>query len=457
MPIFNDWEEVINGIYPDVIIADASGNIVYASENTEYWFGLSREKMIGLSVFDLERQGIFQPSITRKVIETGRKQTLVQTTRTGKKLLVTGNMIFDHQQNMKYIICYAQDITELEYLREYVAKMEAEMEKLQSELLELQGAMEHYSGIIAKSDKMKDILSTLDRIAKTDASILLTGESGVGKTFLAKFVHERSGRKGNFVVVNCSSIPESLFESELFGYAPGAFTGGSKYGKGGLVEEAHHGTLFLDEIGDLPYSLQSKLLTLIQEKKFYRLGDPKPKSVDFRLITATNVNIEEMVRQKMFREDLYFRISVIHTTIPPLRERQDDLLALIMTYLQKFNRLYRVHKELSPSTIQTLLNYPWPGNVRELGNVMERLVLTVDETIISPDHLPSKMVPRQSSPPLSGIGEKSLYELMRETEINILREAWQRCGSTTKMARYLRISQPTVVRKLHKYRGLIHT
>ncbi|MFC7392255.1 sigma-54 interaction domain-containing protein [Scopulibacillus cellulosilyticus] len=450
-----DWEEIINSIYTDVIITNPEGIVVYANDSTEYWFGKKKEELIGSSVLELEKQNIFYPSITRKVALTRTKQTIIQETNIGRKLLVTGNMIFDKNGRPKYIISYSQDITELEELKAYLKKVEGELRQAKKKLRELENDKENEPKIIARSEKMKHVISTLNRVAETEATVLLTGESGVGKSLLAEHLHEMSGRKGKLVKINCGSIPESLLESELFGYKSGAFTGANPKGKRGLVEEAEGGTLFLDEIGELPYNLQVKMLTLIQEKKFYSIGDTKPKNVNFRLIAATNVDIEKMIQQGTFREDLYFRLSVIHITIPPLREREEDLLALIMNFLKTFNHRYEQNKELAQDTIDYLLNYSWPGNTRELSNIIERLVLTADGQVITPEQLPSKIKASEQAASFNEIERKTLPEMMRDTEVNILSKAWRRCNSTTEMAKYLGVSQPTIVRKLKKYKTSI--
>ncbi|MBM7599067.1 PAS domain S-box-containing protein [Virgibacillus halotolerans] len=450
-----DWEQIINTVYTDVIITNTQGIIVYANDSSEYWFDMKKEKMIGESVYDLEEQKVFSPSIARRVIETGKKQTLVQETRAGKILLVTGNFIIGQNQNVKHIVCYAQDITELEKLKAYVKKVEEELRNTKQELRDFQHAKDKQSVIIARSESMKLILSSLNKVATTEASVLFTGESGVGKSFLAEYLHEQSGRKGKLIKINCGSIPEALLESELFGYRSGAFTGANPKGKKGLIEEAQNGTLFLDEIGELPFNLQAKLLALIQDKKFYSVGDTKLKSVNFRLITATNANIEDMMVEGKFREDLYFRLSVIHIPIPPLREREEDLIAMIMDLMKKFNHQYKQNKELSHETIDCLLNYQWPGNVRELANIIERLILTVDNNLIIPEHLPAKISITTPSFPMVNVNRRTLPEALRMTEIYVLTEAYQHCKSTTKMAKYLGVSQPTIVRKLKKYSGLI--
>lgn len=445
------WKEIVDGLYTDVIITDKEGVIVYANESTEYWFNMEKRDIIGNSVFELEKKKVFYPSVARMVLESGQKQTLIQQTRNDKKLLVTGNIIYDSKQNIEYIVCYSQDITEIEKLKSYIKKVEGELESIKKELQFYQKLQMEDSRLVAKSPKMQKVLSVMDRVADTDATVLLTGESGVGKSLLAEQLHKKSNRKGEFVAINCSSIPESLIESELFGYKPGAFTGASQKGKVGLVEKAQNGTLFLDEIGELPINVQAKLLMLIQEKTFYRIGDSQPREVNFRLVAATNVNLEELIKQGAFRKDLYFRLSVIHISIPPLRERQEDLLNLLMNMTERFNKRYDRHKELTHETIDCLLRYSWPGNVRELSNIVERLVLTIEEDVLLPEHLPENINTGHLAAPLIGIGHKSLKEIVEETEIRVLKDARKKYISTTKMAKILKVSQPTIVRKLKKY------
>ncbi|WP_240378001.1 sigma-54 interaction domain-containing protein [Bacillus piscicola] len=444
-------DKIVDRIYTDVIIVDMDGIVVFANDSTEHWFDMKKEEIIGRSVYELEKERVFYPSIARKVLETGEKQTMVQQSQNGKNLLVTGNMVYDEQGQVRLIACYSQDFTELEKLKAYIKKMGGELDSIKQELEHLKHYKENGSTIIARSNNMQQVLTMMNRVAETEAAVLFTGESGVGKSLLAEHLHQKSNRKGNFVPINCASIPESLLESELFGYTAGAFTGANPKGKKGLVEEAQDGTLFLDEIGELSFNLQAKLLQLIQEKTFYRIGDTEPREVNFRLITATHVDLEKRIGEGKFREDLFFRLSVIHIPIPSLKERQEDLLALIMEFTRTFNERYHLEKELSHHTIDCLLRYSWPGNVRELANIIERLLLTVEDQTIQPEHLPERMNPHHLSVSLDDIDRKSLAEIMRDTEIKVLLEARERCGSTTKMATYLGVSQPTVVRKLQKY------
>ncbi|MEC5425827.1 sigma 54-interacting transcriptional regulator [Virgibacillus sp. C22-A2] len=449
-----DWEEIVDNIYTDVIVTDSKGRVLYANASVGYWLNMEKSNMIGRSVIEMEKERIFYPSVVKKVLKTGERQALIQETQRGNKLFVIGNIIYDENENIKYIVTYSQDVTESEKLKTYVKMIEGEMESIKNELREIQKTQSANPHIVSKNEKMKNVISMIDRVAQTDTTVLLTGESGVGKSLLAEYLHDRSKRKGKLVTINCSSIPEALLESELFGYSAGAFTGANQKGKKGLVEEAKDGTLFLDEIGELPMNLQTKLLTLIQKKEFFRIGDTKSVSVDFRLVAATNANLKERIQEGKFREDLYFRLSVIDIPIPALRERREDLLSLIMDLTKTFSKRHQQEKELDHATIDCLLRYEWPGNVRELASLIERLILTVEDHLILPKHLPGEIIPgnlSEATLSVNELGNKTLPELISDIEVEILKNAMKRCSSTTKMAKYLGISQPTVVRKLNKY------
>jgi PAS domain S-box-containing protein len=451
------WKQVVDSIYNDVLITDSKGTIIYANNSSEYWFGLKKEELIGRSVYELEKEGIFSPSVVRLVLESNKRQTVIQDTVVGKKLLLTGDLIYNKHSKIQYVVTYSQDITDFERLKTYVAEVETELQKVKNELDSLIKQNIQPSKVIASSKQMKQIINTSLMIADSDATVLITGETGVGKNVLAKFIHENSRRKGAFIEVNCGSLPESLLESELFGYIPGAFTGANPKGKKGVVEEAENGTLFLDEIGELPLELQVKLLTLIQEKKFFKIGESKPRYVDFRLIAATNINLEEKIKKKSFREDLFYRLSVIPLSIPPLRERKEDLSELILLFKNRFNQQHNKNKDFHFQTIEYLLNYSWPGNTRELSNMIERLLLTISSPSILPEHLPENVLVDNSTNLLFQVGKKSMYELLDEFELNILKKAKQNYQTTTEMAKRLGVSQPTVVRKMQKHHRHFYT
>jgi DNA-binding NtrC family response regulator len=243
--------------------------------------------------------------------------------------------------------------------------------------------------LVGTSGGLKEALLQVQRVAPSDTTVLILGESGTGKELLARSVHQLSPRaKGPFVAINCAAIPESLLENELFGHEKGAFTGANAR-KLGRVEMAQGGTLFLDEIGELPLSLQPKILRLVQEKQFDRVGGNETRQVDLRLVTATNRDLRAMVASKEFREDLFFRLSVIEISIPPLRARRDDILPLAESFLEKFSREAgrRRPPTLSAPSIRALTNHAWPGNVRELQNGIERAVILCGGDVIEPEHL----------------------------------------------------------------------
>ncbi|MCI9597798.1 MAG: sigma 54-interacting transcriptional regulator [Firmicutes bacterium] len=290
------------------------------------------------------------------------------------------------------------------------------------------------------------------RIANVDTTVLITGESGTGKGVLANLIHEHSSRAShNFIKIDCTAIPDSLFESELFGYEPGSFTGAKKEGKSGLIELANHGTLFIDEIGELPLRLQTKLLTVIQDKAFYRIGGNAPIPLDIRIITATNRNLEEMVAAHEFREDLYYRLSVVPIMIPPLRERADDIYPLIIHFLTLFNQKYQLSKKFAPKVLDYFTNYPWKGNVRQLENTIERLVVTTEANTIKPEDLPLAIT-QQAIYDIAGFESCQTYaRAFADFEKHLLTNVMRNSSSTKEMSEILQIAPNTITTKLKKY------
>jgi transcriptional regulator with PAS, ATPase and Fis domain len=296
-------------------------------------------------------------------------------------------------------------------------------------------------------------------VAHVDSTVLLIGDSGVGKEVLAKHIHNNSVRKdGPFIKINCGAIPETLLESELFGYERGAFTGASKEGKPGLFEMAHNGTLLLDEIGDLPLSLQVKLLRALQDREICRIGSTKTLSVNVRILAATNRNLAEMVQQGTFREDLFFRLNVVPVQIPPLRDRRPDIIPLLYHFCNKYYKKYNIRKQFSPEVLEEFYEYNWPGNIRELENIVERLVVTAPETMITPAHLPEgfRKVTKSSAAKIVVQGVMPYKEALLEMENALIGEALKLYGSTYKAAKVLGIDQSTVIRKLQKIRRYEH-
>ncbi len=307
------------------------------------------------------------------------------------------------------------------------------------------------AGLITYSQKMMGLIDLILRVSRVDSTVLISGESGVGKELLAKLIHDQSSRSlGPFVKINCGAIPENLLESELFGYEGGAFTGASRQGKLGMFELAHGGTLFLDEIGELPLGLQVKLLRAIQEQEFVRVGGVKAKKVDVRFIAATNRELEKMVESGKFREDLYFRLNVIPLLVPPLRERKEDILPLIHHFQAKFTQKFKVSKTFAPEALRLFLNYPWPGNVRELENIVERLFVVSPGEIIYCRHVPEKLLPGVQRQCVKVTGVMPLKEAVDELQRLLIEEALAMYGNTYKAAEALGVEQSTITRKLAK-------
>ena len=310
-------------------------------------------------------------------------------------------------------------------------------------------SLEVPSEVVAESPQMKKILSVVARVAPTDAPVLITGESGTGKELVARLIHRASDRKNKpFIPINCAAIPETLLESELFGYEPGAFTGARRR-QIGKLELAAGGTVFLDEIGDFPGALQAKLLRFLEDGSFYRLGGTQPVNPDVRIISATNRDIEKMVKSGEFREDLYYRLNLIRIHIPPLRERPEDLLALAKIFLQKFARKHKKPvRGFTDSARERLLRYPWYGNVRELKNALERAVILTRREYITEDLLPEDEDLSSAKKTPQVVDLRPLSEVEREHILRVLRYCG---GNRTEAAKILGIHRNTLRNKLKEY------
>ncbi|USK26746.1 sigma 54-interacting transcriptional regulator [Bacillus sp. CMF21] len=449
---WNENEQILHSLKDDILVTNLDGIILKVSEFTGKIYGVESDSLIGKSVYDLEAQGLFTPILTPIVLKEKKKITFVQTTNKGKKLLVTGIPVYNEDGELYRVVSYSHDITELADYKNFLITMEEEMERVKSELDLLRGKQLYDAGIIAKSDEMQKVISTSLQVSEVDVNVLILGESGVGKSLLAKFIHNKSDRKsGPFIEVNCGAIPDSLVEAELFGYEAGAFTGANRKGKIGLIELSDGGTLFLDEIGELPLAHQVKVLKVIQEKQFYRVGGTKPIHVDFRLISATNKDLQQAIKEKLFREDLYFRLNVVPITIPPLRQRTEDIVPLIHLLLKQFEEKYNKEKTLDEAVTHHLLHYDWKGNVRELINILERLVVISPSALITVDQLPEYIKDSVGPAPFPIDENQTLSEMMDAMEKQILLKARKKYKTTVRMAEALGISQPSIVRKMKKH------
>lgn len=452
-----EMQAILDASNDNIVITDGHGKVLRSSKNCYSIYGMETDELIGKNVDELEKMNVFSPSVTKKVIQEKKEVQVMQQTLTGRSVMATALPVFDENGEIIRVISFSHDLTELRQIKEDYEELRAKMEYYQSEIQELRDKEQHSDGIVLKSKEMSNIWQLIHRVAPSDATVVFLGESGVGKNVFARAIHEKSKRsKEAFIEVNCGAIPETLFESEMFGYERGAFTGANKEGKPGLIELANKGTLFLDEVGELPLSLQAKLLKVIQEKKMTRIGGTQPKEIDFRIIASTNRDLQEMVKEGKFREDLFYRLNVVPITIPSLRERKDDLLQLCDYFLDAFNEKYNTDKVLHASTIKEMLDYSWPGNVRELENLLERLVITTENRIIYPGALPFHTKNAHSDRFDSEEEEddeqaENLQEALEDVEIRWLKRAYRQYKTTYEMADYLGISQSSVVRKLQKY------
>jgi PAS domain S-box-containing protein/TyrR family helix-turn-helix protein len=450
-----DLESVLTSLFDIVHVTDVNGKTIYCSDNYENFFGISSKEMIGKNIEDFFNLGYFQPTITGKVIQTQKKVHTIQTTFNARKLFVIGTPVFDKHGQFKGVVNTSTDITHKEKVQNELSEIKKLGTLYFEEIVNLSKDKEEESTpLIYRSQTMRQIVQMTEKVANFDSSVILLGESGVGKGVLAKFIHDNSPRENkNFVHINCGAIPESLIESELFGYEKGAFTGANKEGKIGLIEKANGGTLFLDEIGELPLNLQVKLLTVLQEKELTRVGGSVQKKIDIRLITATNKNLKEMITKGEFREDLYYRIHVVPIMIPPLRERKDDISILVRYFLNYFSQKYLLNKKLSEKCYQIFEQYNWPGNVRELENLIERLIVTSNGEIITSEHIPVNIFDSTRGK-TNGLEVYTLMQIPKafeEVEKQLLQKAYDQYKTTTKIAEALGISQPSVSRKLRKY------
>lgn len=457
----DELELILEAIHDDILIADANGIILKMSKSFEAMYGVKREDTIGKTVFEMEERGIFKPSITAMVLNTGEKTTMRQKNSLGRDIVVSAVPILDGDGKILKVISFSRDVTDYLAMQEQYHQMERKIQQYSAELQELRTMVRRKGDIIAESHSMRSLMSLADKIASYDTNVLIAGESGVGKSMLAKYLHQTGSRcQETFVEINCGAIPENLMESELFGYEAGAFTGAGKTGKAGLIEIADKGTLFLDEISELPLNLQVKLLKVLQDKCFMRVGGTKPIHSDFRLISASNRNLRQEVETGTFREDLFYRINVINLEIPPIRNRQEDLIHLIARFMEQFNDRYQENKKLSPQVYKHLLNYRWPGNVRELENIIERIIITSNGMEIAEEALPEYLLktidviePKLFSEE-PGSSEPALSDSVRNLEKEQILRAYEKHGTTTGVARELGISQPTAYRKVKKYIGI---
>lgn len=458
---------ILDNIDAGIAVYDAQGNFIFVNTVMINWRNIPRKEYLQMNVHDFT--GFIDVCVFDLVMQERRRISRLQYYRDVQKIdgptrmrIVVGTPILDGFGNIQYVITMLQDVADFENQYQSLLKEN----KILKETQPATGinATEAVS-VVAKSGEMRHLLSVADTIAPLDSTILIYGESGSGKEVVARYIHQHSNRKNKpMITVNCAAFPENLIEAELFGYEKGSFTGANREGKIGLAEAAHGGTLFLDEINSLPLSVQGKVLRMIEEKSVQRIGAIRPRQVDFRLITATNQQLGDLVREGQFREDLYYRLHVIPFTIPPLRSRQDDIAPLCLHFLHYFCQKYNLKKSFSEEVLEVMRGYRWPGNVRELRNFVERMVVMTPYATTEIRNVPTDMLegggltaqpptipvslavmpqsaPREASPhPRGGLDRDAVLE------------ALERCQNHRgKTAEYLGISRRYLQYKLQEY------
>ncbi|MGI6178321.1 MAG: sigma-54 interaction domain-containing protein [Eubacterium sp.] len=436
-----------------IFVTDGEGKVLFANKVAAARLNTTCEELEGHNVRELVDDGMYQYSTTLEAIETG--MPVVHSLSEDPEDISFSNSVpvRDEHGRIKYVVTNNMNPTHNKAWDSIMSKYFKENDRLQREMDYLH--LQDQRTVIANSPGMKNVIRMVETLGPTDSSVIIMGESGTGKDVIAQLIHEKSLRKDHpYISINCAAIPESLLESEMFGYEPGAFTGAKPKGKIGLFEAASGGSIFLDEIGEMPPALQSRLLRVLENHEIRRVGGVENIPVDVRVICATNSDLPQMVKDKKFRQDLYYRLSVFTIQLPPLRERKEDILPIAEMFLKELNNKYGTDKVLSEVTKQTILGYNWPGNIRELRNVVERtfFISQNNELVFTP--VPTAYYgPEGGTDAISaayGYEYGSLKEFVTQAERSYIKKVLDECGgSVRKAADRLGVHRSVLYRKLH--------
>ncbi len=449
-------EGVIHSSYDGLYITNGNADTVFYNKAYLRISGLTAEDFEGKNIRDLISRGTIKHSSTLEVLQNRRHVTTMQEFSNGRTAIITSNPVFDEAGNIALVVTNVRDITELNELRSQLDGTRTLAARYRDELTKLSLGNVDGGALVFRSEAMRNCLHLALRVADVSSPVLLTGPSGVGKGKLAKLIHSHGRLKDRpFIHVNCGAIPATLMESELFGYEKGAFTNASSEGKPGLFEMANGGTIFLDEIGEVPLELQVKLLKVLEDGEVRRVGGTRSRQITVRIIAATNRNLREMVlKDRQFREDLFFRLNVFPIDVPALKERPEDIVPLVEHTLKALNAKYQASKRIRPEAVDLLHRYPFPGNIRELQNAVERAFILAEGDWLEPEHLPPELqvaAPRPAPAEAASQDGIGLEELLDKVEKQLLEECLRRCKTTHEMARDLKVNQSTVVRKMRKH------
>lgn len=447
---------LVSHYFGSMLVTDNRGRFLYVNDGCCKILGMDRETILSISIYDTLKGYCYASSAsTIKTLES-KKECLSSHTigSNGKNVMALSRPYFDEDGTLIYVFTYSWDEEELYAL---LRKFDQERNNVKNVLHFMQGTDRVPDFLIAESDIMLKLLGYVERIATVDSTVILYGESGSGKELFAKYIHSQSNRSTEvFIPINCSALPPSLLEAELFGYEKGTFTGGVKNGKIGLFEFANKGTIFLDEIGEMPLDLQVKLLRVLENGELKRLGSNKIIKTDVRIIAATNRDLSKMVHEKTFRADLFYRLNVLTIMIPPLRDRINDIQPLVQHFVELFNKKHGFKKLFSPELIRNMKQYSWPGNVRELKNSVERLIVSSDGDMIAAsafEYMPELDLtddPKCNSA-LKMDTHLSYQQALEECERNYIRDILRQCdGNVRSAAETMKLHISTLYRKIEK-------
>lgn len=456
---------VIDAVNYGILILDKNGMVCKVNNSLLRDTELTSSDFLRKDMDMLFKQGLIRcNSIALTSLNKKQIVTDFQGICTGKELIINAAPIVNEKGEVLTVASTVKDITDFNKIRLELEEAFWLPNLYKSNIVggnPWEEKLKKEKIFITRNIKMLDTLKLIKKIANSHSKVLILGESGVGKEIIVENIHKWSLRQGRLIKINCSAIPEKLLESELFGYEEGAFTGAKKRGKPGAFEMANNGTLFLDEIGDLPLSMQAKILRVLEDTKILRLGGTEPIHVNARIIAATNQNLKDKTKKGEFREDLYYRLNVLPIFILPLRERTEDIPLLLIFYLGKYNGRYQLQKSFSPATVNILTKYSWPGNVRELKNVVERMVIISNGDVIResdiPDNILDEVKSTKDNATSSSItfefdySNMSLKKATEELEKIILENAIKKHGSFRKASKHLGVSHTSVIKKVKKY------
>jgi len=447
--LFNLQSNIMDNLHEGICIVNAEGIVQYWNTSSEKLYGVKAEQILHRYLGDF-----FKNAMALQVLKNGKRvDSALHEPNEGKFVILSAVPIFNAQGKIIAAVSTDRDVTEVMKLSKELETEKSKVEFLQKEYQREIASKYTFSNIIGKNKKIIDAITVAQKVAPTSTSVMITGKSGTGKEVFARSIHEASGRKGNFVAINCSAIPESLFESELFGYVEGAFTGAIKKGRAGKFELANNGTLFLDEIGDMPMDMQVKLLRVLQDGVIYRLGSEKPINTNARILAATNKDLMKLIEEGKFREDLYYRLAVVQIELPTLRERKEDVRDLAKLFLDQMSSEEGIKiKSVDERVFKVLTSYRWDGNIRELRNVIQRMVVLSSGGRITEESIPEYISDIVGEGEDKDLDDYDLEGIVENLERKTIREVMKLAdGNKQKAARMLKIKRSTLYYKLEKY------